>query len=99
MHICAKNLVIPEEPEQYDPSRYTATTLLDEEGVYEIVVKGHLAEHWSAWLGELTIHHDDQGNTRLAGAITDQAALHGILAQIRDLGLSLLSVNRAENAD
>ena len=61
-------------------------------GIYEIKVGGHLDEHWSEWLGDLSLTHDAQGNTRLAGAIADQAALHGILAKIRDLGLPLISL-------
>ena len=59
---------------------------------YEIKVKGHLAEHWSEWLGGLRITHDAQGNSRLTGVVPDQAALHGILAQIRDMGLTLISL-------
>ena len=70
-----------------------------EEGVYEIKVRGYLANHWSEWLGDLTIRHDDQGNTLLAGSIADQAALHGVLAQIRNLGLSLLSLTRTDKGD
>jgi len=59
---------------------------------YEIKVKGHLEEHWADWLGGLSITHDSQGNTLLTGVVPDQAALHGILAQIRDLGLTLISL-------
>ena len=58
----------------------------------EIRIKGHLDEHWSEYLGSLELSHDCQGNTVLSGMVADQAALHGILAQIRDLGLSLISV-------
>lgn len=61
----------------------------------EIRVRGYLDEHWSDCLGDLDITYDDQGNTILSG-IVDQAALYGILAQIRDLGLPLLSVNVGE---
>lgn len=59
---------------------------------YEINIKGHLDKHWSDWLGDLAVSYDDQGNTILSGRIVDQAALHGILAQIRDLGLTLISL-------
>jgi hypothetical protein len=62
-------------------------------GIFEIKVGGHLDAHWSDRLGGLTIHHDSRGNTLLTGIITDQAALHGILVQIRDLGLTLISLN------
>jgi hypothetical protein len=65
----------------------------DETGIhYEIKVKGHLEEHWADWLGGLSITHDTQGNSLLTGLVPDQAALHGILAQIRDLGLTLISL-------
>ena len=59
---------------------------------YEIKIEGYLDECWSEWLGGLAITHDGQGCTLLVGIIPDQAALHGILAQIRDLGLTLISL-------
>ena len=59
---------------------------------YQIKVKGHLEDHWSDWLGGLAINRDVQGHTLLTGVVPDQAALHGILAQIRDLGLPLISI-------
>lgn len=65
----------------------------DETGIqYEIKIKGHLEEHWADWLGGLSITHEAQGNSLLSGVVPDQAALHGILAQIRDLGLTLISL-------
>ena len=60
---------------------------------YKIRVKDQLEEHWSDWLGGLEISHDENGNSLLTGVIPDQAALHGILNQIRDLGLTLISVS------
>ena len=59
-------------------------------GSYEIKVAGHLDEHWSGWLGGLAITHEENGCTLLTGVIPDQAVLHGILGQIRDLGLTLI---------
>jgi uncharacterized RDD family membrane protein YckC len=59
---------------------------------YEIKVKGHLEEHWSDWLGGLQFSQDTLGNTHLTGIVPDQAALHGILSQIRNLGLPLISL-------
>ncbi len=59
---------------------------------YQIKVRGHLEDYWSDWLGGLTISRDADGQTLLTGVVPDQAALHGILAQIRDLGLPLISV-------
>ena len=63
---------------------------------YEFRVEGHLDDHWSAWLGELTItrHHD--GTSTLAGPVADQAQLHGVLARLRDIGATLLSLNALE---
>ncbi len=59
---------------------------------YEIRVRGLLDSHWSAWFEGLTLTPLGNGQTLIAGPIQDQAALHGILAKIRDLGLHLLSV-------
>jgi len=62
----------------------------------EIRVKGQIAENWSSWFEGLTIIHAAQGETVLTGEISDQAALYGLLAKLRDLGLPLLSVSSAE---
>ena len=59
---------------------------------YVITVKGHLADHWSAWFEDLTITNTATGEALLSGPVVDQAALHGLLIKIRDLGLPLLSV-------
>jgi hypothetical protein len=62
--------------------------------IYEIRVAGHLSPQWADWFEGLTITLEEDGNTLLAGPVADQAALHGLLKKVRDLGLSLLSVNR-----
>ena len=59
---------------------------------YQLRVAGHLDQHWSPWLGGLTLTHDDDGTTSLTGAVADQAELHGLLTRIRDLGVTLLSL-------
>ncbi len=59
---------------------------------YVITVRGHLAEHWSAWFEGLTITNTATGEALLAGPVADQAALHGLLIKIRDLGLPLIAV-------
>ena len=59
---------------------------------YEIRVRGVLDNHWSDWFEGMAISSDVPGQTLIAGPVTDQAALHGLLAKIRDLGLPLLSV-------
>jgi hypothetical protein len=64
--------------------------------IYRIRVKGHLAPRWVELFDGLTITQLDNGDTLLAGPIVDQAALHGMLNRIRDLGMPLLAVERAE---
>jgi len=58
----------------------------------QIKIKGKLQQTWSGWLEGMDIQHDPSGNTILSGAIPDQAALHGLLIRIRDLGIPLLEV-------
>ena len=65
--------------------------------VYQIRIKGHLGRQWTAWFEGLTITLEDDGNTLLTGPVVDQAALHGFLRKVRDLGLPLLSVNRLKS--
>ena len=62
----------------------------------EIRVKGRIDEHWSEWFDGLTIAHSDQNETVLTGLIPDQPALYGLIAKLRDLGLSLRSVSCIE---
>lgn len=64
---------------------------------YEIKLKGHLDESWADWFDGMTFIHEDDGTTTLRGEIIDQAALHGLIKKIRDLGMPLLSVNRVES--
>ena len=61
---------------------------------YQIRVEGHLPPQWGDWLGGMSVAHTEDDETLLAGWLPDQAALHGILSQIRDLGLTLVSLNR-----
>ena len=61
---------------------------------YDIRLKGHLDAQWATWFDGLTITLEDNGNTLLSGLVADQAALHGLLKKVRDLGLPLLSVNQ-----
>lgn len=63
--------------------------------VYQIRIKGHLGQQWMSWFEGLTITLEEDGNTLLTGPVIDQAALHGLLKKIRDLGIPLLSVNSA----
>ncbi len=68
----------------------------DESGLYEIRLKGHLDDRWGAWFGGLTLTREDNGETLLTGPVVDQAALHGLLRKVRDLGMPLISVMRVQ---
>ncbi len=63
---------------------------------YEIRVQGHIGDSWSAWFEGMTIRHAESGETVLSGTLVDEAALHGVLMKIRDLGLPLVEVKRKE---
>lgn len=76
------NETLPSNEDHYKP------------GVYEIRIKGHLADRWVNWFEGLSIKLEDNGDTVLTGPVIDQAALHGLLKKVRDLGMPLLSVNR-----
>jgi hypothetical protein len=65
---------------------------------YEIRVSGVLGPGWSAWFDGLQVTSDEHGQTIIAGPVVDQAALHGLLVKVRDLGLELLSVRRTDPA-
>jgi hypothetical protein len=69
----------------------------DESGLYEIRLKGHLNNRWADWFEGLTITLEDQGDTLLTGLVVDQAALHGLLKKVRDLGMPLVSVSPLEH--
>ena len=63
---------------------------------YEIRIRGRLDDRWSTWLDGLDLSYGDDGTTVLRGPVTDQAALHGLLRKIRDLGLPLLALTRTQ---
>lgn len=64
---------------------------------YQIRLKGQLGSEWSDWFEGLTITLAEDGDTLLSGPVVDQAALHGLLKKIRDLGMTLVSVNPIQN--
>ena len=64
--------------------------------VYQIKIEGQLGHQWTDWFDGLTITLEDNGNTLITGPVIDQAALHGLLKKVRDLGTPLISVNRVE---
>jgi hypothetical protein len=63
---------------------------------YQLRVDGHLDRSWSSWFDDLTLTHEEDGTTTLTGSISDQAELHGLLAKIRDLGVTLISVEAVD---
>ena len=65
-------------------------------GRYEIRLKGHLASRWAAWFDGLSLTNESDGTTLIHGPVTDQAALHGLLQKVRDLGLPLISVTQVQ---
>jgi len=62
--------------------------------IYEFRLKGHLDDRWSEWFGGLAVQRQEDGTTVLVGPVVDQAALHGVLNGMRDLGLTIISVQR-----
>ena len=63
---------------------------------YQIRIKGQLERRWIEWFGDVTITLEENGDTVLTCSVVDQAALHGLLKKVRDLGMPLMSVNRVE---
>jgi len=74
--------------------RHTSTPDSREAGRYEIRLTGRLDAHWTAWFDGLTVRHERDGTTVISGQVADQAALHGLLQRVRDLGLPLVSVTQ-----
>lgn len=73
-----------------------ATNDSHDAGRYRIRVQGRLDQRWVSWFDGLTITHDGDGTTLLQGRVADQAALHGLLQKVRDMGLPLISVTHEE---
>jgi hypothetical protein len=69
-----------------------------EPGRYEIRLQGHLDPRWAAWFDGLRLSHERDGTTLLRGPVVDQAALHGLLRRVRDLGLPLIALARVAPA-
>ena len=64
--------------------------------IYQIRIKGHLGRQWADWFGDVAITLEENGGTLLTCPLVDQAALHGLLKKVRDLGMPLISVNRVD---
>jgi hypothetical protein len=71
----------------------------DQPVVYQIRIKGHLGPQWTEWFEDMAITREENGDTLLSGPVVDQAALHGLLRKVRDLGMPLLSVSRVDVGD
>ena len=71
----------------------------DEAGRYEIRLQGHLDSRWASWFDGLSLSTQSDGTTVISGFLADQAALHGLLHKVRDLGIPLISVISAEIND
>ena len=69
--------------------------------IYRIRIQGQLDSQWADWFDEMTITFEEDGTTLLIGSVVDQAALHGLLKKIRDLGLTLISIcpGRSDNSN
>ena len=67
--------------------------------VYQITIKGHLGHQWTDWFEGLVITLEDNGDTLLTGLVIDQAALHGLLKKVRDLGMPLVSVIQVQSIE
>jgi hypothetical protein len=86
------------------PNKHNSAMEPDQPLIYQIRLRGHLDRRWTGWFEGMTIQLDDTGETLLTGSVVDQAALHGLLKKVRDVGLPLLSVNyitpeQAEESD
>ncbi len=81
---------------QEDYERKAASVTRRETGSYEICVEGYLDARWGTWFDGLSLLHAGNGTTIISAAVLDQAALHGLLRKVRDLGLPLVSVIRVE---
>jgi hypothetical protein len=77
----------------------TACSASDAPADYELRIERHIDDRWAQWFGDLTLTREPDGTTTLRGRIADQAALHGILNKIRDLGMVLLSVQAVRETD
>ncbi len=78
-------------------NKLTSDTTPEKPTVYQIRVKGHLGSEWADWFEGLTITLETDGITLLTGPVIDQAALHGLLKKVRDLGMPLVSVSPVES--
>lgn len=73
-------------------------TCPDQPAIYQIRLKGQLDAQWTGWFGDLAVAMTEDGDTLLSGPVADQAALHGLLRKVRDIGIPLVSVNELQTS-
>jgi hypothetical protein len=78
------------------PNELESKTDLGQPMIYQIRIKGHLDPQWTDWFEGLSISLEEEGDTLLTGPVIDQSALHGLLKKVRDLGMTLVSVNQVQ---
>jgi hypothetical protein len=86
------------DPAERDPDRQRRSAMRPPPGPdapvpYQIRIGGHLDQHWAAWFAGMTLTNEPDGTTTLRGDVGDQAELHGLIAKVRDLGITLISVS------
>jgi hypothetical protein len=81
------------------PDKLEPKPILNQAAIYQIRIKGHLDSQWTDWFEGLVITLEQEGDTLLSGPVADQAALHGLLKKVRDLGMSLVSVVQIQVMD
>jgi hypothetical protein len=81
------------------PNNPDSQSAPDQSIVYQIRLNGHLGREWTDWFGGLSVILQEDGDTLLTGPVIDQAALHGLLKKVRDLGMPLVSVNPVNHSE
>jgi len=96
MELVAQTAMTGHNENKCMPKNLNPETSPNQPMVYQIKIEGQLGHQWTDWFDGLTITLEDNGNTLITGPVIDQAALHGLLKKVRDLGTPLISVNRVE---
>jgi hypothetical protein len=84
--------MLSEQQDKKTSNKLSPNTNRDMPRIYQVRIEGHLGSQWRDWFGGLTVTLEDNGDTLLTGPVIDQAALHGLLKKVRDLGMPLVSI-------
>jgi hypothetical protein len=95
----ARGAVAYDRPQEEGTVHRNPRTDATQPTVYQIRIQGHLGSQWTEWFGGLALTLEDNGDTLLTGPVADQAALHGLLKRVRDLGIPLISVSPVDADD